>query len=125
MATAYLAALTQVYINSAFITSVTAVIDTYYVADTATAPVAITLPQGVPSGHWIVVQNAPNNGPQMGGGTVGNNVTVQAGGAETLEGSATDIVVPPVSTVTAAAHKYFPVGTSSGSSGFGAGWVVL
>lgn len=121
----YLQALTLVYVDSASTASLTAAADTYYIVDTATAAVTITLPSGIAIGHWIVVQNAPASGFQMGGAVTGSNVTVAAGSGETLEGASTDTVVPPVSTVTAAAHKYFPVGAAAATSGFGAGWAVM
>ena len=120
----YLQSLTQVYVDSSITTTLTATVDTYYVVDTAVAAVTITLPVGVPIGHCIVVQNAPATGFQLGGSTTGHNVTVNAGGSETIEGGSAT-VVPPTTAATPAAQKYFPVGSASGSSGFGAGWVIL
>ena len=119
-----LPALIQTYIDSNVTTSFTAVSDTYYVVDTAIAAVTITLPIGVTIGHQIVIQNAPATGPQLGGVTVGHNITVNGGSGETVEGGS-DTIVPPTTLTTPASRKYFPVGSASSNSGFGAGWVGL
>jgi hypothetical protein len=119
-----LPALTQVYVDSAVTTSLTMAIDHYYVVDTAVAAVTLTLPTGVNIGHWIVIQNAPANGPQLGGGTVGNNINVKSGTGETVEGSKNDSALsPPTGPTTAKGRIYFPTGPNSSGSGFGTGWV--
>lgn len=121
----YLPALATAYIDSAATTTFTAATDTYYVVDTAAAAVTAILPAGVALGHWIVIQNAPANGFQLGGTTAGNNVTVQGSSGETFEGTTTDTISPPTSTVTAAAHKFFPAGGSPSPGWTGGGWAVL
>jgi hypothetical protein len=111
------------YVNSADTTSVTAAVDTYYVVDTASTAVTITFPAGVAIGHWIIVQNAPAGGLQLGGTNPGHDVTVVAGDGETFEGDSSVTVSPPTSRTTAACRQYFPVGPESADqSGFGAGW---
>lgn len=119
-----LAALTQVYVNSATTTSLTASVNTLYVIDTAHAGVTLTLPSGVAIGNWVVVINAPAGGFQMGGTAAGNGVTVAASGGETIEGNATFNRKAPTSLITAGTSKFWPAGAASGSTGFGAGWAV-
>lgn len=116
-----LAVLTQVYVDSGSTTTLTASANTFYVVDTAAHAVTITLPAGVAIGNWIIVLNAPLNGPQMGGTVPGHTITVAASGGETIEGSATTTRTPPTSLVTAATSRFWPVGAAP-SSGFGAGW---
>lgn len=119
-----LTALTQTYVDSSVTTSLTASVNTLYVVDTAAAAVTVTLPSAVAIGNWVVIVNAPANGPQMGGTAPGNNITVAASGGETIEGSSTFTRHPPTSLVTAATSKFWPAGAASGSTGFGAGWAV-
>lgn len=118
----YLAALTVSYVDSAVTTSFTAQPDVYYVIDTATAGVTVTLPTGTAIGHSIVIANAPANGPQRGGVVAGNNLTIDPGAGETIEGNASDTLGPPTSTVTAATRQYFPTGANSGSGAGQAGF---
>jgi len=111
-----------VYVDSAQTTSVTAAADTYYVVDTASAAVTIKFPTAVAIGHWIVVQNAPAGGKQLGGTSAGHNVTLVAGAGETFEGASSVALSPPTGSTTAACRQYFPVGSQAAQSGFGPGW---
>jgi hypothetical protein len=118
----FLTAPKMTYLDSALVTSVDAQVDHYYVVDTAAAAVQITFPAGVGIGHWIIVQNAPANGPQL-GGTAGHDITIRPGPGETIEGRPQDVLGPPRSEVTAAARPYHPTGEAAANSGFGPGWM--
>jgi hypothetical protein len=122
--TSYLPATTVVDVDSADTTSLDAELDTYYIIDTATAGVTITLPDGASSdGHWVIIQNAPAGGFQVGGSVAGNNVTIETSGSDDLviAGSSSESLGPPTSTVTAACKRFFPTGNNSGTGAGEAG----
>jgi hypothetical protein len=109
------------YIDSAITSVVTAVTDTYYVVDTAMTAVSVTLPPGIPVGQVITIQNAPNNGPQMGGTVPGGNVTILTTSPEVFDdGTTSQVLGPPTSMITAACRTYYPTGGVA-QAGF-AGW---
>jgi hypothetical protein len=111
-----------VTINSATTTMVTATPDTFYLIDTATAAVTVTLPASVEPGSVVSVQNFPAGGFQVGGTVVGNNLTIQTTSPETFDdGGTSQGLGPPSSEITAAARTYFPTGTDS-QAGYN-GWV--
>lgn len=119
-----LAAPQQQAVNSAVTTTVTAVAGGYYVIDTATAAVTVNLPAGASSTDWITIQNAPASGPQVGGATPGHTITINPAAGETIEGSSSDSLGPPTSTVTAACRRYYPTGTNSGTAAGITGWAT-
>jgi len=111
----------MVYIDSAVTSVLLASPDTYYVVDTVMTAVTITLPPMLPVGQVITIQNAPNNGLQMGGTAPGNNVNILTTYPETFDdGTASQALGPPTSTITAAARTYYPTGGVA-QAGF-AGW---
>jgi len=111
----------MVYINSAVTSVLTASPDTYYVVDTAMTAVTITLPPGIPAGQVITIQNAPNNGPQLGGTVPGSNVNIRTTSPEVFDdGTTSQALGPPATMITAAARTYYPTGGIA-QAGF-SGW---
>ena len=111
-------------VDSGSVTSFTASLDTYYVIDTATAAVTVTLPVGASSdGHWLIIQNAPADGYQVGGTVAGHDITIQTQASEDLviTGQTSQTLSAPTSTVTAACKRYFPTGANSGTGAGQAG----
>jgi len=120
----YLPATPTVNIDSGSETSFTASLDTYYIIDTASAAVTVTLPVGADSdGHWVIIQNSPAGGYQVGGTVAGNSITIQSQSSEdiTTTGTTSESLGPPTSTVTAACRRYFPTGANSGTGSGQAG----
>lgn len=110
------------YIDSAVTTSFTASPSTYYVVDTAAAPVTCTLPPGIAIGQVVTVQNAPASGFQQGGTVPGNNLVINTTSPEVFDdGTASQALGPPTSMITAAARTYYPTGPSA-QAGFN-GWI--
>jgi hypothetical protein len=94
---------------------------TFYIIDTTAAAVTVNLPSGAGTTDWITIQNAPASGPQVGGGTPGHNITINAAPGETIEANASETLGPPVSPITAACRRYFPTSTNSGTGAGQAG----
>jgi len=119
----YLPACTVVNVDSGTDTAIDAELDHYYYIDTDDADVTVTLPSGedATGGHWIIIQNAPATGKQVGGSSVGNDVIIAAQAGETINGNSSETLGPPTSIITATCRRYYPSGDNSGTGAGQAG----